>query len=155
MGLRLIILSLLLLNSRPARASSKPEAVPQDLTYCQLVKDPLAFSGKLIRMRAIYSYMFEISRLKSPACCSERDVSIWVDFDENLNGISKWRYHRFPKGMGTVLVVFVGRIETGRAYGTGQNVRLVVNRIEKLEEKAKAGANQNLAWVPKDCKALE
>ena len=54
-------------------------------------------------------------------------------------------FHKFPEGMGVVLVVFVGKIETGKVYGPfGERVRLVVDRIEKLEKKAKPSACQNL-----------
>ncbi len=154
MWLRLFTLSFLLSNCCLTRAGSKPETEPQDVTYCQLAKDPSAFSGTRIRTRAIYSYMFEVSRLKSPTCCSERDALIWVDFDEELQGNSKKLFHKFPKSMGLVLAVFVGKIETGKVYGPyGERVRLVVDQIEKVEEKAKPPAGQNPAWVPQDCKS--
>jgi transposase len=46
--------------------------------------------------------------------------------------------------MGMVLAVFVGKIETGKVYGPfGERVRLVVDQIEKVEEKAKPRAGQN------------
>jgi hypothetical protein len=98
--------------------------------------------------------MFEVSRLKSLACCSERDTAIWVDFDEELLGNSKKLFHTFPEGMGMVLAVFVGKIETGKVYGpSGEQVRFVVEQIEKVEEKAKPRAGQNPSWVPQNCGA--
>ena len=136
------------------RAGDKPEVVPQDVTYCQLARDPSAYSGKRIRIRAIYSYMFEVSRLKSPTCCSDQNpqMQIWVDFDEELKGSSKRLLHKFPQGMGEVLVVFVGKIETGKVYGPfGERVRLVVDRIEKFEKKANPDACQDSSWVPQNC----
>src|SRR5271169_551931 len=132
MWLRLCILSLLLLSSMTLQARNEPETAPQDVTYCQLAKDPSAFSGKRIRIRAIYSFFFEVSRLRSPTCCSDHGPQIWVDFDEEPEGSSKRLLHKFPEGMGVVLVVFVGKIETGKVYGPyGERVRLVVDRIEK------------------------
>ena len=122
----------------------------EDVTFCELAKNPIAFSGKQIRVRAVYSYMFEISNLRSPTCCSVHE-SIWVDFDEELRGESKRLFNSFPKGMGVVLAVFVGRIETGEAYGTGQRIRLVVNQIDKVEAKAKPSTHKYPAWVPRDC----
>ena len=152
MWLRLLALSLLLLNCRPTHAGREPEATPQDVTYCQLAKDPSAFSGRRIRIRAIYSYMFEVSHLKSPTCCPERGALIWVDFDEELRGNSKKLFHKFPEGMGVVLAVFVGKIETGKVYGPfAERVRLVVDQIEKIEEKAKPRVGQNPSWVPQNC----
>jgi hypothetical protein len=98
--------------------------------------------------------MFEVSRLKSPACCSERDTPIWVDFDADMQGNSKKLFHKFPEGMGVVLVVFVGKIETGKVYGHfGERVRSVVDQVEKIEEKAKPRAGQNPSWVPQNCES--
>lgn len=98
--------------------------------------------------------MFEVSRLKSPTCCSDHDPQIWVDFDEELEGSARRLFHKFPEGMGVVLVVFVGKIETGKVYGPfGEGVRLVVDRIEKLEKKAKPSACQNPPSVPQDCES--
>jgi hypothetical protein len=153
MWLRLLVLSLFLSNCCPMHAGQGPDITPQDVTYCQLAKDPSRFSGKRIRIRAIYSYMFEVSRLKSPTCCPEGDTPIWVDFDEELQGNSKKLFHKFPEGMGVVLAVFVGKIETGKVYGHfGERVRLVVDQIEKIEEKTKPHVGQNPSWVPQNCK---
>jgi hypothetical protein len=151
---RLSTLLLVLLGCCLTGAGNKPEVVPQDITYCQLARDPSAFSGKRMRIRAIYLYFFEGSRLKSPTCCSDHDpqMQIWVDFDEELEGSSKRLLHKFPEGMGEVLVVFVGKIETGKVYGPfGERVRLVVDRIEKFEKKAKPDACQDSSWVPQNC----
>ncbi|MGC1620789.1 MAG: hypothetical protein WA765_20030 [Candidatus Acidiferrum sp.] len=154
MWLRLLALSLLLSHRLPARAAGEPAATPQNVTYCQLAADPSAFSGKRIRLRAIYSYMFEVSRLKSPTCCPGPDTLIWVDFDEELGANSRKLFHQFPEGMGVVLAVLVGKIETGKVYGPfGERVRLVVDQIERVEEKAKPGKGQNPSWVPQNCKS--
>jgi hypothetical protein len=50
------------------------------------------------------------------------------------------------------LVVFVGKIETGKVYGLfGERIWLVVEQIEKIEGKAKPPAGQSPAWVPQNC----
>ena len=148
-----VFISLLFLASCCMLISAQgTERGPEDVTFCELSKNPLAYSGKRIRIRAVYSYMFEVSRLKSPTCCSDHGESIWVDFDGELHGKSKSLFKTFPKGMGVVLAVFLGRIETGKVYGTfGERVRLVVDQIDKVEEKAKPAAGQNPAWVPQNC----
>ena len=76
---------------------------------------------------------------------------IWVDFDE-LHGESKRLLNSFPKGMGYVLAVFVGKIETGDVYGPfGEQARLVVVQIDRVEKKANPPTGQNPVWVPRDC----
>jgi hypothetical protein len=55
--------------------------------------------------------------------------------------------------MGFVLAVFVGTIETGNAYGTGQRVHFFVEHIEEVKQKADASQGRLPAWIPKDCKA--
>ena len=122
----------------------------EEVTVCQLAKNPTAYSGKRIRIRAIYSYMFEVSRLKSPTCCPESGSLIWVDFDE---GKAEGLLRQLPEGMGVVLAVFVGTVETGKVYGSfGERVRLVVDRIEKIEQREHhPHPNRSPKWVPQNC----
>ncbi|HSC46275.1 MAG TPA: hypothetical protein VLC94_10600 [Candidatus Acidoferrum sp.] len=120
-----------------------------DVTFCQLAKDPEAFSGKRVRIRAIYSYMFEISSLRPPECCPIREALVWVDFDDEK---ARELLRQIPEGMGTVLAVFVGRIETGEVYGpNGERVRLVIDRIEKVEKKVRGNAKKTPPWIPQNC----
>ena len=79
MRLRLLAIFLLLPYSREATASPKYETEPQDISYCQLAGDPGKFSGKRIRIQAIYSYMFEVSSLRPPTCCTEHERSRDLD----------------------------------------------------------------------------
>jgi len=154
MWLRVFVPLLFLASWCVLIAAKETERAPEDVTFCELARNPNAYSGKRIRIRAVYSYMFEVSRLKSPTCCSERGESIWVDFDDDLHGKSKRLFKSFPKGMGVVLAVFVGRIETGKVYGTfGERVRLVVDQIDRVEEKAKPSAGQSPTWVPQNCES--
>jgi hypothetical protein len=112
----------------------------EDVAYGDLAKNPDAFAEKGIRIRAIYSYMFGVSRLKPAECCADRGTSIWVDFDEDKgNDLQR----QIPEGMGVVLGTFIGNVETGSAFGpNGERTRLVVNRIEKIEKRAKP-SNKN------------
>lgn len=130
-------------------AVSHPENEPQDVTYCQLANDPSAFSGKRIRVRAIYKYMFELSALRAPTCCTDADHGggIWVDFEDVPEGNAHKMTKKFPKGMGYVLAVFVGKIETGEAYGTGQRVRFVVQQVLSVEREENSRHGPP-AWAP-------
>lgn len=152
MKLLLPFFLLFLLCSQFTRADDNRGGPPQDLTYCQLVKDPSVFSGKRIRVRAIYAYFFEVSRLKPSACCPEGDVAIWVEFDDELKGSSKRLLHRFPKGLGFVLATFTGTLQGGGPYGDGgYRFKLVVDHIENVEAKAKPRLGQFPVWTPQNC----
>jgi hypothetical protein len=153
MPLRLLALFLLLSNAWEATALPKYETEPQNISYCQLAGDPGKFTGKRIRVRAIYAYMFEVSTLRPSSCCDERDINMWVDFDSELEGESKKLFSKFPKGMGFVLGVFGGTVETGDAYGTGQHVRFFVEHIEEVKQQANPPLGTFPAWIPRNCKA--
>src|SRR6266403_1172509 len=121
----------------------------QIVEYCHLVRTPSSFVGKRIRVRAVYSYMFEVSRLKSPACCPDRDVPIWVDFNEELEGSSRKMLRKFPKGMGFVLATFEGTLQGGGPYGDGgYRFKFAVDKIENLENKANPSRDQHPTWIP-------
>lgn len=146
-GLVLVLLALL----RPAEAQQS-EATAQSVAYCDLIKAPQSFSGKRIRVRAIYKYGFEIQRLDPPMCCPERGLKIWVEMEEELQGDSRKLFRKLPRGMGLALATFVGTFESGGPYGDGgYRFKLTVDQIEKLEGTAKASPSHNPAWVPQNC----
>jgi hypothetical protein len=141
----------LLVSCCPAKAQ-KSEAAPQELSYCDLVKTPQSFSGKRIRVRAIYKYGFEIQRLDPPACCPERGVKIWVEMESRLQGHSLKLFRKLPKGMGLALATFVGTFESAGPYGDGgYRFKFTVDQIEKLEATVKASPSHDPPWVPRDC----
>jgi len=142
-------------NCLAGETTNKVGSPAQEVAYCQLTEAPSSFVGKQIRVRAIYSYMFEVSRLKSPVCCPGRDVSIWIDFDEGLDGGSKKLLHKFPKGMGFVLATFEGIFQGEGAYGGGYQFKFAVDKIEKLENNANPSPLHHPSWVPKDCETSD
>jgi len=115
---RLLVLGIFLSGSIVQFLAQTSTANPaQIVTYCQIIKAPSSLVGKRIRVRAVYSYMFELSRLKSPECCPDRDVGIWVEFNEEMKGSSKKLFHKFSEGMGTVLATFEGTLQDGGLRG--------------------------------------
>src|ERR1700730_7127418 len=92
------ILTLLAFGS--SALTQEPEAAAQEVSYCDLVRAPQLFSGKRIRVHAIYKYGFEIQRLDPPTCCPERGVKIWVEIKAKLQADSDKLYRKLPKGMG-------------------------------------------------------
>lgn len=153
MRLCVICLSAFLLSCFVVWGSVQSDAPPQDATYCQLAKDPSLFIGKRIRIRAIYRYASEIQRLESPACCSEGDIKIWVEIELGLKGHSDKLFRKLDKGSGVALVVFVGRFDGGKSYGTfGDRFQLTVDGIEEVAQTSRSARRQDdPAWVPKNC----
>jgi hypothetical protein len=125
--------------------SAAPAA--QQVPYCELVKTPQLYSGKLIRVRAIYKYGFEIQRLDPAACCPDGTGKIWVELD------SPALLKKFPPGMGLALATFEGTFDTTGPYGDGGYMfRLTVSKIDKIEAVAKPSARGEPKWVP-NCNA--
>lgn len=154
--MRLVIISVVLfLNCYLARATNNPEGTVQEVRFCDLAKNPAAFSGKRIRVRAIYRYAFEIDRLESSTCCPDLGAKIWVEIEPGLEGSSRKFYQRFPKGTGVVLATFAGTFESGGTYGTfADKYKLTVDQIEKVEQTARSSRKQDdPTWVPKNCEA--
>jgi hypothetical protein len=139
-----------------AQTNNYAAQLPEDVTYCQLAEAPSHFVGKTIRVRAIYSYMFEVSVLRPPECCQQqKHDSIWVEFDDELSRDSKHLQHSFPRGMGFVLATFTGKFEGSGPYGAGAlRFQLTVFRIEKLEHKVNPRPDHHPAWIPQNCRAL-
>jgi len=129
-----------------------PARAAQEVSYCELVKTPLSFSGKRIRVRAVYKYGFEIQRLDPPTCCPERGIKIWVEIGSGLEGGSLNLFHKLPKGMGLALATLVGTFESGGPYGDGgYRFKFTVDHIERVEAASKPSASHDPAWLPRDC----
>ena len=154
--LRLAVVTFLLLflACAGARAAGPQEQPIQDITYCDLAKNPSAFSGKRIRIRAIYRYAFEVQLLESPVCCPGPQPKIWVQIETDLDDSSLKVFRKFPKGAGIVLVTLVGTLDTGEAYGDGGfRIRLRVSEIERLEAKSRSILRKDdPPWVPCNCR---
>jgi hypothetical protein len=148
-----VVLLVFLFSCSTASARENPKDAVQEVSFCDLVKTPSAFSGKRIRVRAIYRYAFEIQRLEPPTCCQEPAVNIWVEIDSELQGKSRRLFSKFPKGQGLVLASFVGRIDSGSAYGTfADRYKLTVDKIDKVERTSRSSRKQDATyWAPKNC----
>jgi hypothetical protein len=60
-----------------------------------------------------------------------------VDFDHDR---AKGLLRKLRKGMGTVLAIFVDQVGTGKVFGAnGEQVRLIVDKIEKVEQREADG----------------
>jgi len=126
--------------------TKKKQEPPQEVTFCQVVSSRSSFVGKRIRIRAIHSYMFEVSVLKPAKCCEGENHTIWVDFSENMDSRSEKLVRQFPEGMGVVLATFEGTFQyTGNTNG---EYRLLVDGVKNVEQKEKT-SRATPAWVPR------
>ena len=62
-----------------AAQSQKADSIdPQTVVYCEILKDPQAFNGKMIRVRALYQTDFEQSVIAAPGCTGPFGVAtLW------------------------------------------------------------------------------
>ncbi len=129
------------------------EGSAQDVTYCQLSKDPGSFSGRRVRVRAVYVYGFEVQLLESSSCCPEIGTKIWVEITTDMDDASEKLVRRkLNTGMGVALVTFVGMFETGISSPGGIKSRLIVDEIEQVERTSRAVRRKDYpSWVPKNC----
>jgi hypothetical protein len=136
-------------------AQEPPKAAAQDVPYCDLAKNPGSYVGKMIRVRAIYSYGFEIQVLGPRECCPVRNGLIWVEMSPDMDRHSRRAAHKFPEGMGDALATFSGVFEGPGTYGDGRyRFKLVVRQIENVENTAKASSTIKPKWFPADCKTV-
>jgi hypothetical protein len=139
-----LLISLECTSAQP-QTKANPET-PQGVTFCQVANARSSFVGKRIRVRAIYSYMFEVSVLKPTKCCEGENHTIWVDFAENMDSRSAKLVHQFPEGMGVVLATFEGTIQY--VGNTNGEYRLLVDGVKNVERKKKT-SHAIPAWVPR------
>jgi hypothetical protein len=107
------------------------------VSYCYLMRKPEQYSGKVVRVSAIYRYGFEWSELYCLECVSE--ARTWVDLDEIFVSSTKasMRKKIGPHGFEgrTVRVIMVGRFAEGGGYGHmgAYRFRLLVDHMENAE----------------------
>jgi hypothetical protein len=104
------------------------------VSYCELMRSPEQYRGKVVRVSAIYRYGFEWSELYCLECVSE--AKTWVDLDESFVSSTKANLRKKigPHGVTgrTVRVTMVGRFDVGGGYGHMgvYRFRLIVDRLE-------------------------
>ena len=142
------VLSMLMLAASALAPSVNAGAKAETVTYCQVLKAPNAFDGKLIRITGVYKYSFEVQRLFPSTCCEDLDSKMWVEFGE-LDAKSRKRVHHFPEGTGMVLGTFVGTL--GHSPNSqGAQFTLTVTTVENVERVTKE--IEKATWAPPLCK---
>ena len=152
----LIVWVAFFLSCGVACASGSQDEPPLDMTYCQLAKDPSAFTGRRIRIRAIYVFGFEVQVLKSPVCCPVPEPKIGVEWDADMDDRSEKLFRRLDKGMGVALAIFVGRLShvsnVSPQIPSGERFQLNVEKIDKVEKTTRSKHPlTDPEWARKDC----
>jgi len=123
----------LLLTGTLSHATAQDREYPT-VGYCDLMRSPEQYRGKVVRVTAIYRYGFEWSELYCLECVSE--ARTWVDLDESFVSSTKANVRKKigpHGGQGrTVRVTMVGRFDVGGGYGHmgAYRFRLMVDRLE-------------------------
>jgi hypothetical protein len=138
----------LLLTGTLSRITAQNREYPT-VSYCELMRSPEQYRGKVIRVSGIYRYGFEWSQLFCPDCVSE--AKTWVDLDESFASSTKANLRKKigPHGAKgrTVSVTMIGRFDAGGGYGHmgAYRFRLMVKRLED----AKVIVDDSSAALPK------
>ena len=113
------------------RGGKEPTATEiPTVSFCDLVRNPKLYDGKVVRVSAFYRIGFEWSQMYC-ADCAERDESTWVEYEDEGE---MCRGSKEPKDNRTSSVVFVGKFYgSGGRYGhlKAYKFKFVVSCVEK------------------------
>ena len=118
---------------------------------CELLRNPKAYNGKEVVVRATYQYGFEWSYLYCLDCLEKGKT--WLQIDDDLDNASAKSLRRLPKGSGIVTLTVQGVFVTGSTYGHLNSYRyqLVAKKIGKMIvlQKGMKGISRETATVGK------
>ncbi len=133
-------------------AQSQANQSIQDVNFCQLVKDPSAYAGIQIRLRAIYRFALEESDLEQPECCLDKILmkmrvagpSGNPEYPDKFTKKTDRLAKRLSKGMsGVALVDLVGKLDRGV---------FKVDRIERIVRLSRpSDLDHEPSWAPRNC----
>lgn len=109
------------------------------VAYCDLVRDPRAYDGKLVAVQATYRYGEEWQELLCMEC---RDVGkTWLEFDSDSITRSKSELRKLPKNHGLVNGQFIGTFHSsgGRFGDGGYAFKFVVKEVKNITIVARSG----------------
>jgi hypothetical protein len=119
------------------------------VSYCELVRYPKEYDGKIVAVRATYRYGFEWQELLCIKCRDQRKT--WLEFEaEPASGVRR-ALGKAPRHQGTLNATFYGTFRgTKGPYGDGGYVfRFDVKFIKGVEIVSKDG------WAPEHLSASE
>ncbi len=108
------------------------------LTYSELIQNKESYLGKMVRVKAVWTYGFEWTYFCDLEC-KNRDDKAWIDLvdeDELCKG-SKGKLKKMGKKFDNrAEVIVVGKLIGGERYGheNGYNYQFVINCVEKCKK---------------------
>lgn len=121
-------------------AQSSSDASPVE--YCHLIKNPAAYDGKQVTLRATYRYGFEWQEIYCLKC---RDLGkTWLEIWDPTKKSSEI-LKKLPNDDGTVNATFTGTFQSsGGPFGDGSyRFRFLLREISQAELLTKSGADPN------------
>ena len=134
----IIMLLLASLGSHPTQAKPDASESAPTISYCELLREPNLYQGKLVRVAATWNYGFEWSYLYHRECMS-RENKAWVEFvdeDEECPQTNKVSM-RLKDGFDNKAdVVAVGTLAGGGGYGhmNGHQYQFTIKCLEKAKQ---------------------
>jgi|SRR5215469_14672285 len=162
MRLLIIICFFILVVGAPSPSThvvgSSSKDVPT-VAYCDLIRNPDIYSGKLVRISAVYRVGYEWQEFYC-LDCFELERRMWVEFDTEESSCPKRVSKRLTKVWeGTFSMTVVGEFQSsGGRYGheNGYRYRFMVKCVEAQKRLLKGGpvpAQVPPAAVKDTCKA--
>ncbi len=105
-------------------------ASPQSrIVFCDLMRNPAEYSGKLVKIRATWVYGFEWSYLH----CLDCEGRVWLDTSQ-IDEQSEKALKHTPKGAAIVNMDVEGVFQTGGSFGhlNGYRYQLLAYTVKNL-----------------------
>jgi hypothetical protein len=134
----IIVLWLALVGSHPAQVKPNASGSVPTISYCELIREPELYEGKLVRVSATWYYGFERSSLYHRECMDPEN-SAWLVFVEEAKGCK--RTDKITKKLtndsaNKADVVVLGTLSGGGRYGHMfyYHRQFVVTCLEKAKQ---------------------
>jgi hypothetical protein len=134
----IIMLTIASLGTHPAQIKqTATESVPT-ISYCELLREPNLYQGKLVRIAATWNYGFEWSYLYHRECMEQRNKA-WVEFVDDEEGCPQTEKvsKRLKDGFDNKAdVVAVGTLSGGGGYRhmNGYKYQFTIKCLEKAKQ---------------------
>lgn len=99
---------------------------------CDLLRNPTAYSGREVTVRATYRYGFEWQELYCLDCLDMGKA--WLEVFSELDPVSERALKKMPEGAGVVNVTVEGTFMSGSTYGhqNAYRYKFVARRISNV-----------------------
>ena len=102
------------------------------VSFCDLVRNPEKYDGKVLSVRATYRYGFEWQQFYCLDCLDRGKA--WLEIPSDLDNTSEKALRRAPKGAGIVNLTVEGVFVSGGRFGhmNGYPYKFVVHKVRDV-----------------------